>query len=111
MGTDPRAGAERPARDVVEVGGLAAGRTLVKVTSVGPEVRVIDEPTAGQAPERHRDQVEAHELHVEQQIAVGDAVAHEEAPIGEPRVEALERVYTRSLTASYCSWVVTAIAA
>ena len=52
---------------------------------------MVDQPLAGEATERHRDQVEAHELHVEEQVGVGDGVADQEAPVGEAAVEAVER--------------------
>ena len=60
---------------------------LVQVARVRPEVRVVDQPLAGETTERYRHEVEAHELHVEEQVGVGDGVADEEAPIGEAPVE------------------------
>ena len=47
-------------------------------------------PLAGETPEWHRDQVETHQLHVEEQVSVGDGIAGQEAPIGEWLVEPVE---------------------
>ncbi len=100
VGADPRAGAEGAAGDVVEVRRVAERGTLVQVARVRPEVRVVDEPFPRETTERHRHEIEAHELHVEEQVGVGDGVTGEEAPIGEAPVEVVEAAYTRSLTAS-----------
>ena len=91
VGADPGAGAERPAGDVVEVGRLPERGKLVQVAGVGPEIGMIHQPLAGETTERHRDQVETHELHVEKEVGVGDGVTGQESPIGEPLVEAVER--------------------
>ena len=78
--------------DVVEVHGVGDAVDLIEVAQVAPQVRIVDDPTQIALEMAEIDSIEPDERDEQAPIGFERLRSEQIAPLGEPRLEQIERL-------------------